>query len=316
MIVGAPVVRGVSWRSAMYQFPSYPDLRPLIELARDEDLRGDDVTSRLMVPEGAVGVGTLMQREVGVACGLPVVEMVCRAYDERLRVEMIPGFHMEVIEGRFSDARQTSLLRLRGPMRSLLSAERVILNFLQHLSGVATHTHRFARRVAGTQAKIYDTRKTVPGLRLLDKYAVRCGGGHNHRVGLYDGLLIKDNHLAAVPQRELADYLSRVVQQSRAEDPSRLIEVEVDRLDQLREALKVEGVQVILLDNMDCPNMTQAVELRNRAGRKGQVELEASGGVTLETVRSIAATGVERIAVGAVTHSAPALEIGLDGENQ
>jgi nicotinate-nucleotide pyrophosphorylase (carboxylating) len=299
----------------MQPFPSYSDLKGLIELARGEDLRGDDVTSRLMVPEETVGVGTLMQREVGVACGLPIVEMVCRAYDERLRVEMIPGFHMEVIEGRFSDARQTPLLRLRGPMRSLLSAERVVLNFLQHLSGVATHTHRFTRRVAGTQARIYDTRKTVPGMRLLDKYAVRCGGGFNHRVGLYDGLLIKDNHLAAVPPRDLSDYLSKVVQQSRSEDPSRLIEVEVDRLDQLREVLKVEGLQVILLDNMDCPTMAQAVELRNRAGRKGQVELEASGGVTLETVRPIAATGVERIAVGAITHSAPALDIGLDVEN-
>ena len=299
----------------MHPFPSYSDLKKLIELARDEDLGGDDVTSRLMVPEGVVGVGTLMQREVGVACGLPIVEMVCRAYDERLRVEMIPGFHMEVIEGRFSDARQTPLLRLRGPMRSLLSAERVVLNFLQHLSGVATHTHRFARRVAGTGAKIYDTRKTVPGIRLLDKYAVRCGGGFNHRVGLYDGLLIKDNHLAAVPPRELSDSLSKVVQQSRAEDPSRLVEVEVDRLDQLCEVLKVDGVQVILLDNMDCPTMTQAVELRNRAGRKGQVEMEASGGVTLETVRPIAATGVERIAVGAITHSAPALDIGLDVES-
>ena len=299
----------------MHPFPSYPELKTLIELARDEDLRGDDVTSRLMVPEDAIGVGTLMQREVGVACGLPIVEMVCRAYDERLRVEMIPGFHMEVIEGRFSDARQTPLLRLRGPMRSLLSAERVVLNFLQHLSGVATHTARFVRRVAGTGAKIYDTRKTRPGLRLLDKYAVRSGGGHNHRVGLYDGLLVKDNHLAGMPQRDLADYLAKVVHQSRAEDPSRLIEIEVDRLDQMREVLKVEGVQVILLDNMDCPTMIHAVDLRNRAGRKGQVELEASGGVTLETVRSIASTGVERIAVGAITHSAPTLDIGLDVES-
>src|SRR5207237_2960891 len=170
-----------------------------IELARDEDLRGDDVTSRLMVPAEAIGVGTLMQREVGVACGLPIVEMVCRAFDERLRVEVIPGFHLDVIEGRLSDARETPLLRLRGPMRSLLSAERVVLNFLQHLSGVATHAHRFVRRVAGTQARIYDTRKTVPGMRLLDKYAVRCGGGVNHRVGLYDGLLIKDKQVGAVP---------------------------------------------------------------------------------------------------------------------
>ena len=300
--------------AAPHTFPSYSDLRPVIELARDEDLRGDDVTSRLMVPEEAVGVGTLMQREVGVACGLPIVEMVCRAYDERLRVEQIPGFHMEVIEGRFSDARQTPLLRVRGPVRSLLSAERVVLNFLQHLSGVATHTQRFVRRVAGTGAKIYDTRKTVPGLRLLDKYAVRCGGGHNHRVGLYDGLLIKDNHLAAVPLKELAEYLAKVVQRSRAEDAARLVEVEVDRLEQMREVLKADGVQVILLDNMDCPTMEQAVQLRDRAGRRGNVELEASGGVTLETVRSIASTGVERIAVGAITHSAPALDIGLDVE--
>src|SRR5688500_3344252 len=154
----------------MYQFPSYPDLRQLIELARDEDLRGDDVTSRLMVPEGAVGVGTLMQREVGVACGLPLVEMVCRAYDERLRVEQIPGFHMEIIEGRFSDARQTPLLRVRGPVRSLLSAERVILNFLQHLSGVATQTSRFARRVEGTGARTVDPRTTLPGIHVLEQY--------------------------------------------------------------------------------------------------------------------------------------------------
>ena len=131
--------------AAPHTFPSYSDLRPVIELARDEDLRGDDVTSRLMVPDDAVGVGTLMQREVGVACGLPIVEMVCRAYDERLRVEMIPGFHMEIIEGRFSDARQTPLLRVRGPMRALLSAERVALNYLQHMSGVATPLMRWRK---------------------------------------------------------------------------------------------------------------------------------------------------------------------------
>ncbi len=297
-----------------HPFPPYSELKALIELARHEDLRGDDVTSRLMVSADQIGVGTLMQREVGVACGLPIVEMICRAYDERLRVEVIPGFHLDVIEGRFSDARETPLLRLRGPMRSLLSAERVVLNFLQHLSGVATHAHRFVRRVAGTQARIYDTRKTVPGMRLLDKYAVRCGGGYNHRVGLYDGLLIKDNHIASVPPRELADYLSKVIAKSQSEDSSRLVEVEVDRLDQFREVLKVEGVQVILLDNMDCPTMEQAFQFRDRAGRKGQVELEASGGVTLETARSIASTGVERIAVGAITHSAPALDIGLDIE--
>jgi len=300
----------------MYPFPSHEDLRDLIQLARREDLgpAGDDITSRLMVPADAVGVGTLIQKEVGVACGLPIVEMVCRAYDERLRVEQIPGFHLEIIEGRYSDQQRTPLLRFRGPVRSLLSAERIILNFLQHMGGVATHTHRFARRVAGTGAKIYDTRKTVPGMRLLDKYAVRCGGGFNHRIGLFDGLLVKDNHLAEIPLRELRDYLSKVVSQCRAEDPARLIEIEVDRLEQLQEVLKVNGLHVVLLDNMDCPTMERAVQMRDSAGRKGQVELEASGGVTLETVRSIASTGVERIAVGAITHSAAALDVSLEIE--
>ena len=298
----------------MQSFPPLEEIRDLIQLAKKEDLRDDDVTSRLMIPEDAVGVGTLIQKSVGVACGLPMVEMICRAYDERLRVEMIPGFHMELIEGRFSDASTTPLLRLRGPMRSLLSAERVILNFIQRASGVATATHRFVRRVEGTGAKIYDTRKTIPGFRALDKYAVRAGGGFNHRIGLYDGLLIKDNHLASLPVRELPSFLTRVVSQSRSENTSRFVEVEVDNLDQLREVLKVDGIDVILLDNMDCPKMELAVDLRNKAGKKGLIDLEASGGVTLETVRSVAQTGVERIAVGAITHSAPAMDIGMDVE--
>ncbi len=295
-------------------FPSLDQVRELIHLARREDLAEDDVTSRLMIREDLIGVGTLIQKEVGVACGLPIVEMICRAYDERLRVEMIPGFHMEIIEGRFSDARTTPLLRVRGPMRSLLSAERIILNFLQRMSGVATHTNRFVRRLTGTGAKIYDTRKTMPGMRALDKYAVRAGGGFNHRIGLYDGLLVKDNHLTPVSTRELGSFLSQVVSKSRSEDPNRFIEVEVTSLEQLREVLKVDGIHVILLDNMDCPNMESAVQLRDTAGRKGVIDLEASGGVTLETVRPIAMTGVDRIAVGAITHSAPALDISLEVE--
>src|SRR5207237_535745 len=249
-----------------------------------EDLgtRADDVTSRLLVDENSVGVGTLLQKTVGITCGLPIVEMICRAYDERLRVEQIPGFHMEIIEGRYSDARQTPLLRIRGPLRSLLSAERVILNFLQRMSGVATLTHRFVKRVAGTGARIYDTRKTIPGFRLLDKYAVRAGGGQNHRVGLYDGLLVKDNHLAAVPLKDLAAYLQPIVNKSRGEDSQRLIEVEVDALEQFKEILKVDGIEVVLLDNMDCPRMELAVDLRNKSPRKVSLALEASGGVTLE----------------------------------
>ncbi len=296
-------------------FPKFEDIREIIQLSRREDLHDDDVTSRLMVPEDAVGVGTLLQKEIGVTCGLPLVEMICQVYDERLRVEPIPGFHLDIIEGRYSDARTLPLVRIRGPMRSLLSAERVILNFLQHLSGVATQTHRFVRRVAGTAAQIYDTRKTLPGLRILDKYAVRCGGGHNYRIGLYDGLLVKDNHIAAIPLKDLFSYLSQAVSRSRAESPDRFIEIEVDSLDQLREVMKVDGSFVILLDNMDCPRMQTAVELRDRAAKKGKILLEASGGVTLETVRSIALTGVDRIAVGAITHSAPALDISMDIED-
>jgi len=299
----------------MEKFPTYDELQDLIHLAQREDMgEQGDVTSRLLVPAEQIGVGTLVQREVGIACGLPIVEMICRVYDERLRVEQIPGFHMEIIEGRFSDSRSTPLVRIRGPMRSILAAERVVLNFLQHLSGVATLTHRFVRRVAGTKARIYDTRKTLPGMRLLEKYAVRCGGGMNHRMGLYDAVLVKDNHIAPVPVKELAAYLSDVAVRSKAEDARRWIEVEVDSLEQLREVLKVGGVDVVLLDNMDCPRMAQAVELRDRAAHRPA--LEASGGVTLETVRAIALTGVERIAVGAVTHSAPALDIGLDIEIQ
>src|SRR5581483_10527649 len=176
-----PAIRTLQWRwsCTMNPFPSSDELKDLIQLAKREDLgaQSDDVTSRLLIDENTIGVGTLLQKSVGITCGLPIVEMVCRAYDERLRVEQIPGFHMEIIEGRFSDARVTPLLRIRGPLRALLSAERVILNFLQRMSGVATLTHRFVKRVEGSGAKIYDTRKTIPGFRALDKYAVRAGGG-------------------------------------------------------------------------------------------------------------------------------------------
>ncbi len=301
----------------MFPFPPIEQLRDLILLARREDLSiaPDDVTSRLMIDENAAGVGTLLQKEIGVTAGLPIVEMICRTYDERLRVEPIPGFHMEIIEGRYSDARQTPLIRVRGPLRSLLAAERVILNFLQRMSGVATATHRLVKRIEGTGAKLYDTRKTVPGLRLLDKYAVRCGGGHNHRVGLYDAILVKDNHLASIATRELAAAITKLVQRSRAEVPARIIEVEVTSLEQLREVLKVDGVQIVMLDNMDCPSMSEAVELRNRMDLRGKVELEASGGVTIDTIRTIAQTGVERISVGAITHSAPALDISFEIES-
>ncbi|MGA2583790.1 MAG: carboxylating nicotinate-nucleotide diphosphorylase [Tepidisphaeraceae bacterium] len=298
----------------LLDFPKFEEIRQIIQLARAEDLRDDDVTSRLFIDEDTIGVGTLLQKDVGVTCGLPLVQMVCQVYDERLRVEQIPGFHVDVLEGRFSDSRTLPLVRVRGPLRQLLAAERVVLNFLQHLGGVATITNRFVRRVEGTAAKIYDTRKTLPGLRALEKYAVRCGGGQNHRIGLFDGVLIKDNHIAGIAAKDLPAAIAKAVAQSKLESADRFVEVEVESLEQLREVLKVDGINLILLDNMDCPKMASAVEMRDRAGKKGKVALEASGGVTLETVRAIALTGVDRISVGAITHSAPALDISMEIE--
>ena len=301
--------------------PAFPDpstFRDLIRLARDEDLADGgavsaDVTSRLLVGEGTVGVGTFVQRGPGVICGLPLIEHVAAAFDERLRVEPIPGFHFEILEGRFNDSAAMPLVRVRGPMRSLLAFERTALNFLGHLGGIATLTHQFARRCEGTAAKIYDTRKTLPGMRSLAKYAVRCGGGMNHRAGLHDMVLAKDNHLAGVAVRDLADFLRRVLRDAPAGVP---VEVEVDTTDQLREVLAVDGLDVVLLDNMDCPQMERAVALRQelRPDPSNRPALEASGGVTLQTVREIARTGVERVAVGAITHSAPALDVALDVE--
>jgi nicotinate-nucleotide pyrophosphorylase (carboxylating) len=294
-------------------FPPFSEYRDLVLASIREDLgeRGD-VTSDLVVPADLIGVGLLVQKSVGVACGLPMVEFVCRLFDERLRVEMIPGFHLELIEGKFSDARQTPLLRIRGPMRSLLKAERTVLNFLQHMGGVATLTNRYAKRVEGTRAKVYDTRKTLPGYRALDKYAVRVGGGHNHRVGLYDMVLVKDNHIALLPKRNWAEQLQALVRQHRKASPGVPVEIEVANAEMFDAVIAMDGVDMILLDNMDCPAMQRCVEKRDSLKRP--ILLEASGGVTLETIRNIALTGVDRISVGALTHSAPALDVSLEIE--
>ena len=328
--------------SAMIDFPTYLQLHDLIALARIEDMGqpADDVTSRLLIPQHAQGRGLLVQKQPGILCGLPIIPMICQDYDELLKVEPIQGQTLDALEGSYSDALRRPLALITGPLRSLLSAERVILNFIQRLSGVATQTRRFVDAIQGTTARIYDTRKTTPGYRLLEKYAVRCGGGSNHRMGLYDGLLVKDNHLAAIPLPELADALRKIVGLSRAEAPDRFIQIEVDTLDQLREVLKVGRIDSILLDNMDCPTMRQAVALRNAASAGAGADvgegiseattepasgiarlplplpptLEASGGINLTTVRAIAQTGVDRISVGALTHSAIALDIGMDVE--
>lgn len=294
-------------------FPPFSEYKDLVLASIHEDIGPGDVTSNLLVPADLVGVGTLVQKSVGVACGLPMVEFVCRLFDEQLRVEMIPGFHMELIEGKFSDAKLTPLLRIRGPMRSLLQAERTVLNFLQHMGGVSTLTNRYVKRIEGTRAKVFDTRKTLPGYRALDKYAVRIGGGHNHRTGLFDMVLAKDNHLALLPRRNWAEQLQALVREHKKRPGAVPVEIEVASLEMFDAVIAMEGVDMILLDNMDCPTMQRCVEKRAAAGKQG-VQLEASGGVTLETIRNIALTGVDRISVGALTHSAPALDVSLEIE--
>lgn len=286
----------------MPTFPPPAAFADLIRLAKLEDLgpASDDPTSRICIPAKAQATGTVVQKQTGVVSGLPIIAEVCRAYDQSLKVELL------ATDGEYSDARLKPLARITGPYRSLLSAERVLLNFLQHLSGVATMAHRFAREVQGTAAVVIDTRKTLPGYRALDKYAVVCGGGGNHRTGLYDMVLAKDNHLAAFAAGTLRQSVERVV----AEAGELPVEIEVDTFDQFRDVLSVPGVDFILLDNMDNATMRRCVELRNAAPNKPL--LEASGNVNLSTIRGIAETGVDRISIGAITHSAPALDIGLD----
>jgi nicotinate-nucleotide pyrophosphorylase (carboxylating) len=283
----------------------------LLKLAREEDLGPfGDITSRLLPEEtySANGIWQLVARQGGRFCGKAILPDLLSALAPQVALEWIDPHAetSEVIPGR-------PIARLRGSLNQMLVAERTILNFLQHLSGIATLTARFVTAVAGTHAKIYDTRKTTPGLRSLEKYAVRCGGGHNHRLGLYDAVLIKDNHLAGIPTHRLSHTVFEMLNklQSLPAMPA-FVEVECDDLAQLEQLLKVVGIDVILLDNFEVADFRRAVALRDGAGLRGKVELEASGGVSLANVRSIADTGVERIAVGSITHSAPALDLGLD----
>lgn len=280
-------------------------LRALIECARAEDLgpRGDDITSRLLVPDTAQATARITARKAGVLAGLAVGPIVIEVYG--CEVQLQP---------RISDGHALSpgdvVGTLTGALRGILAVERVLLNLLTHLSGIATLTAAYVAAVADTRAGIYDTRKTIPGLRELAKYAVACGGGKNHRMGLHDAVLVKDNHIAHIPPDELPAALSRMVADARAATPRpRFIEIEVDTLDQLRAVLPT-GPDIVLLDNMRPDQLRQAVALRDKAAPG--VLLEASGGVSLDTVSAIAHTGVDRIAIGALTHSAPALDLGLD----
>ena len=266
----------------------------IIRNALVEDIGDGDVTTRYTVPESAVLDGVFLAKEAGVVAGLEVVRRVFQQVDPAVEItfELADGDRVGL--GEVFGA-------VHGPGRALLTGERVALNFLQRMSGIATITRRFVDSVAGTHAVILDTRKTVPGLRVLDKWAVRLGGGQNHRIGLDDMAMIKDNHIAAV------GGIAEAVRRVRAGDARhRPIEVEVTTLDQLQEAL-AQPIDRILLDNMSLAQMAEAVRIA-----AGRIPLEASGNVSLDTVAAIAATGVDFISSGALTHSVKALDVSLD----
>jgi nicotinate-nucleotide pyrophosphorylase (carboxylating) len=276
--------------------PPHPLLiEPTVRHALKEDLgRAGDITSDLVVPADKRAKALLVARKAGTIAGLIAAEAAFRLVDPSLDVTI------EIPDGDAVNA-GTGIATIEGSARSILTAERVALNFVGHLSGVASATRAFADAVAGTKARIVCTRKTTPGLRVLEKYAVRCGGGFNHRFGLDDAVLIKDNHLVA------AGGIAAAIQRVRAGlGHMAKIELEVDSLDQLEEALALK-IDTILLDNMSTDDLRRAVALT-----KGRAILEASGGVTLATVRAIAETGVDYISSGAITHSAPNLDVALD----
>jgi nicotinate-nucleotide pyrophosphorylase (carboxylating) len=302
------------------------DCRELIRLAIREDLdRQHDWTTVALVGQQAQGRAVVVARQEGIVAGLPAARLALEEYDHRIAWSAQVGDGQRVAAGE-------RLAQLSGPARSLLTAERLLLNLLGHLSGVATLTRRYVEAVAGTSAAIFDTRKTMPGWRRLEKYAVRAGGGCNHRLGLFDGVLIKDNHLAlgaggsgrghftpaeAVRQArkfldERAQHRQAAGDQAGGSPPSYLLlEVEVDTLEQLDEVLSAEP-DIVLLDNMTPQQLAAAVARRDAA--YPQVQLEASGGITLETVGEVARAGVDRISVGALTHSAPWFDVALEWE--
>lgn len=279
--------------------PSLPDLiiEPLVRLALQEDLgRGGDITTDAVIPANARMKAVVSAREPGVAAGYDAARLALKLVDPQALWTTLVG------EG-VAFSKRTELVRIEGSARSVLTAERTMLNFIGPLSGVATLTQTFVDRIAGTNAKIVCTRKTTPGFRALEKRAVRLGGGVNHRLGLDDAILIKDNHIAA------AGGVAAALKGARASvGHLRAIEVEVENLDQLREALK-HAPDAVLLDNMSTAMLKEAVAIVG-----GKAKTEASGGVRLDTVRAIAETGVDYISVGALTHSAVNLDVGLDYE--
>jgi nicotinate-nucleotide pyrophosphorylase (carboxylating) len=280
----------------VHGFPlARPDLRAVVREALLEDRAFEDVTTLATIPGSAMSSAVLAARKPGVICGGPLAVEAFQQLSEHVRIETVLSDGSVVTRGDI-------VLRITGPSRALLQAERVALNYMMHLSGVATLTHAYVQAIAGTSAKILDTRKTTPGLRLLEKYAVRCGGGRNHRMDLASMAMLKDNHLAAVG----GDIVAAVAAVRVMLPANMQVEVEADRREQVERAI-ASGADVIMLDNMELEAMRECVQLV-----AGRATVEASGGVTLERVRAIAETGVDWISVGALTHSAPALDLGLD----
>ncbi len=276
-----------------------------IEQALREDLgaRRHDITSESLLDRQTVGRASLVARQPGVACGIVLLREIILHASAHLEAELLTEDGDIVKAG-------ARLATFAGPLRDILRVERTVLNYVTLLSGVATLTSKFVAETRGTRAVVCDTRKTLPGLRWLQKYAVRCGGGTTHRVGLYDALLIKDNHIAHIPTDQLAARITEAIEHARRKHKKlRFVEVEVDTLEQLRLVLPTP-LDFVLLDNMPPDMLREAVAMRDRLAPG--VLLEASGGITLETIRAVAESGVDRISVGALTHSAPALDVGLD----
>lgn len=282
--------------------PLQADIDRIILAALAEDIGDGDVTTENTIPEDARLTGRFLAKETGVVAGVQVAWRTFALLDPRVELLVLIGDGLCVERGQV-------IAQVAGPGRAILTGERVALNFLQRMSGIATATRRYVDAVQGTHAVILDTRKTVPGLRLLDKWAVRLGGGRNHRIGLYDMALIKDNHIAAVGS--ITEAVRRVrAGMARSAGPQRQIEVEVTDLEQLAEALEI-GADRILLDNMSPDLMREAVQLTG-----GRIPLEASGGISMARVREVAETGVDFISIGALTHSVAALDISLDLTDQ
>jgi nicotinate-nucleotide pyrophosphorylase (carboxylating) len=279
---------------------SKAQIEKIIDSALGEDISSGDITTELLIPVELRGRASIVVKDEGVLAGIEVAAVVFRRVDPQLEFRGLVSDGSKVHPGDVAAA-------VEGSAASILKGERTALNFLQHLSGIATETARYVDAISGLKAHIMDTRKTIPGLRPLEKYAVRVGGGYNHRQSLGDGILIKDNHLAALHSQGTG--LGGAVEKARRNAPRTLkVEIEVQNIDQARQALDA-GADIIMLDNMNVDDIRRVVELCH-----GRALLEASGGITLENVRAVAETGVDLISVGALTHSAKALDISLELE--